>query len=1272
MLGYEDQAFEMNFETWKNLCHPEDFQPTVDKINSILKTQSQNGYVAEFRMKNKSGQYVWVQGRGNVVVRDQNGDPLLLSGTNSDISERIKWEKEILKEKLFNEKLLDSLPVIFYLYDKDNKLRKWNKKFAEELGFSDPELQAMPLDKLLAGQEVKDNVFSKVQHVFETNTLTSTEAPLRTKVGKEISYFLTGVRFESDQGDMLMGVGINISEKKSMENALTESERKYKEIFNATSDAIFIHDGESGAILDVNETMLKMYAFERKEEVTNSFYNSLNSNEPGYTASDAYTRLSQIKLGKTETFDWIAKKKNGENFWVEVSLKRTTIAGQERIIAMVRDISSRKEAELKSKENKRFIELITEQSPDIIYVYDIANNKNIFINKNLRAVLDYKYGEVPEDSMQLIDMVIHPDDLNQFYEYEDLIHNWEVEYVHQFEYRLKDANGNWRWFLGREKEFQRTEKNIVSLIGVVSEITKQKKAEMELIHSRKKALENEKLVKEQNEEYKSLNEELLELNKEYLIAKELAEASEWRFKILYEISTEGLMIHKHGTILDVNQAFVNLLGYENENELIGKNGFEIVQFTPESKNTVVKNINSNFDKAYDIEIMHKNGSIIPVETRGTEINYKENKARLVYMRDISERIKAEKSLKESEEKYRFLTENILDVIWIIEIESMKFKYISPSVTKLLGFTVKEIKSQAMEQLLTKHSNENLHYAVQSRIERFKKNPITEYFIDEAEQNCKDGSTIWTESVTYFRKNSDNKIEIIGTSRNISDRKKIQLELENYRNHLEKLVSQRTQELNGEIEVRKNTETNLILARDEAQHANSAKSEFLSSMSHELRTPLNAILGFSKILGMQKNITENQKEQLLSIYNCGEHLLSLINDILDMSKIEAQKLELTCGEFNLAQVVHTVFNINKIKAEEKDLEFKLILNASLPKVVFGDERKIKQIMLNLISNAIKFTDEGVVSVKIDYDYKQNILSFHVEDTGIGIPEHKQKDIFEPFIQYAGEKLFHEGTGLGLTITHKLIEMMHGEISLSSKPNVGSIFTVEIPIEIITNDQKKISDQDFVYRGYLGERRKILIVDDNQSNVSLLASLLKPVGFMIETAENGKVAFKKLTDFFPDLIILDYRMPLMNGLEFGQILRQNNDFNQMIILGISASIQQKEKLSDFKAICNSFLAKPIDINQFYSELKELLKIEWIKDELNYSSNKSDEIITHIPSKKILLQLLEDCESGYYNALAEKIELLQNEETYSQFCNFIKKYMKQYDFESIIVFLNQHILQ
>ncbi|HAN76369.1 MAG TPA: hypothetical protein DCQ31_00665, partial [Bacteroidales bacterium] len=321
-----------------------------------------------------------------------------------------------------------------------------------------------------------------------------------------------------------------------------------------------------------------------------------------------------------------------------------------------------------------------------------------------------------------------------------------------------------------------------------------------------------------------------------------------------------------------------------------------------------------------------------------------------------------------------------------------------------------------------------------------------------------------------------------------------------------------------------------------------------------------------------------------------------------------------------------------------------------------------------NNAIKFTDEGKIAIRADFIETESTFVFEVKDTGVGIPQDKQAEIFEPFIQHAGKKLFAEGTGLGLSITKKLIEMMDGTLTLNSQPDKGSLFRAEIPLQRIDEFDRKMNQVENSITAYEGDRKKVLIVDDNNTNVSFLISVLEPIDFIIAIAENGLIGLQKLPIFMPDLVLLDYRMPVMNGMEFIQIAKQNPEFKDIKIIGISATLHQKELKKQFHDLCDDFVPKPIDSDLLFNKMKEVLNMEWIYENLPVIDELalSKEVI--FPANDLISALAACADIGDFNGINQLLENLTKENAnYANFSNIIKKYSKNYDRDGIMKFLN-----
>jgi two-component system, chemotaxis family, CheB/CheR fusion protein len=401
---------------------------------------------------------------------------------------------------------------------------------------------------------------------------------------------------------------------------------------------------------------------------------------------------------------------------------------------------------------------------------------------------------------------------------------------------------------------------------------------------------------------------------------------------------------------------------------------------------------------------------------------------------------------------------------------------------------------------------------------------------------------------------------------------------------------------------KTVQTALEHAKEAAEAASYAKSAFLANMSHELRTPLNAIMGYAQILMKNPELNEDTREKAAIIERSGEHLLTLINDVLDLSKIEAGRLELITTEVHLQSFFDELVHMNSVHIRQKGLHFNYERHAPsdenlkdcLPLVVIADEKRLRQIFLNLLSNAVKFTDSGHVTLRVIY--QKNALCVEVEDSGRGIAQEDMTLIFEAFRQIGTHPRYTEGTGLGLSITHRLVNLMGGMIEVISTLGKGSLFRVRLPLEVRQwgnllekNLQRYMSSRKIT--GYLGERRRILVVDDVSANRQLLHEFLGNLGFIMAQATNGTHALEQVERFDPHLIFMDLRMPGMDGFECVRRIRMDLCRKNIIIAAFSASVFHEQKQHAIDSGCDVFLEKPLNTEKLFNILEKYCAIEWI---------------------------------------------------------------------------------
>ena len=486
------------------------------------------------------------------------------------------------------------------------------------------------------------------------------------------------------------------------------------------------------------------------------------------------------------------------------------------------------------------------------------------------------------------------------------------------------------------------------------------------------------------------------------------------------------------------------------------------------------------------------------------------------------------------------------------------------------------------------------------------------------------------------------------------------ELEKTNEELENRVEVRTKELQVSKEKAEK-------AQQTAEVANKAKSTFLANMSHELRTPLNAILGFTQIMQRDRTANQKQLENLAIVNRSGEHLLALINDVLDMSKIEAGRIALNPHSFDLHRLLDTTQEMLEFKADAKGLQLLFDRHPDIPQYIRTDERKLRQVLINLLNNALKFTDEGGVTLRIKpHPADIYTLLFEIEDTGAGIAKAELDTLFEAFTQTETGRQLEEGTGLGLPISRKFVQLMGGDITVSSQVGIGTVFKFNVITQAALKAELQSHKQTQKVVGLEPNQPqyRILVVDDRWENRQIVLKLLEPIGFEVREATNGVEAIEVWQEWQPHLIWMDMRMPVMNGYEATERIKSQLKGQAVYIIALTASTFEEERAIVLSAGCDDFVRKPFREAILFDKIAEYLGVNYVYAETESETTKADLVLEsaalEVMPSEWLIQLQQAAADLDESALAELFKQIPDE--HSLLVQALQNKVNDFDFNDI----------
>ncbi len=711
------------------------------------------------------------------------------------------------------------------------------------------------------------------------------------------------------------------------------------------------------------------------------------------------------------------------------------------------------------------------------------------------------------------------------------------------------------------------------------------------------------------------------------------ETSEGIYKKLFEKSPIGLALNRmDGGFVEINQALLEMTGYTYD-EFVALTYWDITPIDYEAQEKVQLDalVKTGRYGPYEKEYIHKQGYRFPVLLNGVVVE-DDNGEKFIWstVENISDSKNAEKLLQKAQEMA-----NIGH--WNLDLQKNEL-YWSDETYRIFGLQPQEFAAtyEAFVERIYPDDRDAVNNAYAKSLE--DKQP---YEIDHRVIRP-DGEIRFVHERCEHR--YDNDGNIIGSIGTVLD-------------------------VTGQYA----TERELIEAKEKAEAANRAKSIFIANMSHELRTPMNAILGFSKMMTRDENLNELQQKNLAIINHSGEHLLSMINEILDLSKIESGEMTVTREAFELAGIFNEIRELMQVQAKEKDIGCMLEVGQNVPEFIHSDKNKLRQVLINIVGNAIKFTNEGSIAIRVTAAnaLKNSVeLVIEVEDSGCGIDKQMRENIFKPFFQENALEKAEGGTGLGLTISRQIMRLLGGEITVESEVGRGSLFRISLRVEkASSSDSRDRAVPKRVTGLEAGQRAfTVLVVDDAETNRILCSSLLKRVGFSVDEAISGAEAVEKFAQQAYDLILMDILMPGMNGYEASQKIRALPHGDEVKIIALSAHVLKEEYHEDADNGCDAFIGKPFEESALFEGVGRLLGVRYTyEEERGISAGKTvhpDMSQLDTIPEALRTEIFEAALKGSGRNLQKALGKI--EEKHPDVARHLKRLSASYDFDAVVALL------
>jgi PAS domain S-box-containing protein len=929
-----------------------------------------------------------------------------------------------------------------------------------------------------------------------------------------------------DQNGVTTGY-IAIKHDVTEQRAAQEAQARLAAIVEGSQDAIVAYS-PAGVILSWNRGAEEIFGYTADEAVGRPMAMLV----PPERLTAFHELTENVSQGKNDSHDdsrfgGRGLRKDGRivHVLITASPVRDRAGGVAAIAVIFRDISERREAEQKLRESEERFRTMADSCPSLLWVTG-AEGELQFLNRAIRRFTGTTCEEIQADLWHLL---MHPDDAPAYSE--SFRRAIKERTAFSGEARVRRADGAWRLLGSKAEPRISPTGEYMGLVGLSADITERKQAEHALQFQH------------------SLIRAILEVSPHGILV----------------VNNEGGIVSHNKRFLDVWQISLPVLAAparDDDATVLDQTILSLAVDLVQDGDAFLKRVRELYDnrEANDhCEVELKDGRILERYSTSLWSDSSQYLGRVWFFQDITERKQAEEALRNSEEKFRQLAENIKEVFWMMNAAGTEILYVGPAYEQIWGRTCASLYESPMDWMEAIHPDDR-EPAHATFIRQLQGEMIdSEYRIQKP-----DGQERWIRDRAFpIRDQNGELIRIAGIAEEVTERKRYEAEL--------------------------------IQAREDADAANRSKSRFLANMSHEIRTPMNGVIGMNQLL-LETDLTAEQRRYVEVVQASGRSLLSLIEDILDMSKIEAGKITLENLNFSLRETINEVIQPLRVQADQKKLRLVARISSEIPEWLRGDAHRLRQVLTNLVANAIKFTSRGEVTLDADLDSQSDkavSVRFAVTDTGIGIAEEQISTLFSPFVQAdASTTRKYGGTGLGLAISKQLAEMMGGSIRVNSRVGQGSTFWFIASFGQAVLDRRPPAPQSATFRAETsidsaasrvrpGHGERILIAEDNPTNREVILAQLKKLGYEATVATNGVEAVEAAERERFDLVLMDCQMPVMDGYEATHRIRRTAHAN-IPIIALTASAMPRDKEQCLREGMDDYLAKPVELSHLAAVL------------------------------------------------------------------------------------------